>query len=577
MLEKIRQYFIFGRLGVKLYVLAVITGLLASLAIILLRLTIEHGQMLLLPSGEVEGFASLPWWGLLGLPILGGLLIGLLFRGLTQEQRTTGILHVIERLSAYEGRLPWQNAVRQFIGTSIAIITGHSVGREGPGVHLGAASGSLLANGLELPNNSVRILVASGTAAAIAASFNTPIAGVIFAMEVIMMEYYIASFIPVILASVTGAVVCRLTFGDDTVFINLSAQMQSLWELPYIIFLGIVIGGLATIALKTLTLFTNLFTNHPSWLRPVYAGILMGLCGMMVPEVMGMGYGIIGSISANDIAIGTLVIIMVMKLLLSSATVGLGIPAGVIGPTMIVGACAGAILGYFGQILLPEYASSMTFYAVLGMCAMMSATLKAPLAALMAMLELTGNPEIILPGMLAIVFSSLITHDYFKQEPLFVNMMRVKGLDFRNDPISQTLRKISVGAAMQRNIAVLNQAINRDLALHTLENNPEWILITKERNPIALMPASDLARAVSVKEDEDETEIDLMQIPATRRNVHKISLHTSLHEAYQALNKYDVEALYVSRQSTPMIDRIYGILTREMIESHYQLPASTRK
>ena len=571
MLEKIRQYFIFGRLGVKLYVLAVITGLLASLAIILLRLTIEHGQMLLLPSGEVEGFASLPWWGLLGLPILGGLLIGLLFRGLNQEQRTTGILHVIERLSAYEGRLPWQNAVRQFIGTSIAIITGHSVGREGPGVHLGAASGSLLANGLELPNNSVRILVASGTAAAIAASFNTPIAGVIFAMEVIMMEYYIASFIPVILASVTGAVVCRLTFGDDTVFINLSAQMQSLWELPYIIFLGLVIGGLATIALKTLTLFTNLFTNHPSWLRPVYAGILMGLCGM------GMGYGIIGSISANDIAIGTLVIIMVMKLLLSSATVGLGIPAGVIGPTMVVGACAGAILGYFGQILLPEYASSMTFYAVLGMCAMMSATLKAPLAALMAMLELTGNPEIILPGMLAIVFSSLITHDYFKQEPLFVNMMRVKGLDFRNDPISQTLRKISVGAAMQRNIAVLNQAINRDLALHTLENNPEWILITKERNPIALMPASDLARAVSVKEDEDETEIDLMQIPATRRNVHKISLHTSLHEAYQALNKYEVEALYVSRQSTPMIDRIYGILTREMIESHYQLPASTRK
>lgn len=577
MLERIRQYFIFGRLGVKLYVLAVITGLLASLAIILLRLTIEHGQMLLLPSGEVEGFASLPWWGLLGLPILGGLLIGLLFYGLNQEQRTTGILHVIERLSAYEGRLPWQNAVRQFLGTSIAIISGHSVGREGPGVHLGAASGSLLANSLELPNNSVRILVASGAAAAIAASFNTPIAGVIFAMEVIMMEYYIASFIPVILASVTGAVVCRLTFGDDTVFIHLSAQMESLWELPYIIFLGLVIGGLATIALKTLTLFTNLYTNHPLWLRPVYAGILMGLCGMMVPEVMGMGYGIIGSISANDIAISTLVIILVLKLLLSSATVGLGIPAGIIGPTMVVGACAGAILGYFGQWVLPDYASSMTFYAVLGMCAMMSATLKAPLAALMAMLELTGNPEIILPGMLAIVFSSLVTHDYFKLDPMFVNLMRIKGLDFRNDPISQTLRKISVGAAMQRNIAVLNQIISYDLARHTLENNPEWILITKERNPIALMPASDLARALSVEKEDIPAELDLMQIPATRRNVHKISLHTSLHEAYQALTTHEVEALYVSRQSTPMIDRIYGILTREMIESHYQLPASSKK
>jgi H+/Cl- antiporter ClcA len=148
MLEKIRQYFIFGRLGVKLYVLAVITGLLSSLAIILLRLTIDSGQMLLFPSGEVDSYDSLPWYWLLAMPIIGGLLIGLLFRGLDAEQRNTGILHVIERLSSYEGRLPWQNAVRQFIGTSIAIITGHSVGREGPGVHLGAASGSLLASGL---------------------------------------------------------------------------------------------------------------------------------------------------------------------------------------------------------------------------------------------------------------------------------------------------------------------------------------------------------------------------------------------------------------------------------------------
>ncbi|HIC46705.1 MAG TPA: chloride channel protein [Methylophaga aminisulfidivorans] len=577
MLEKLRQYFIFGRLGVKLYVLAVITGLLSSLAIILLRLTIDSGQMLLFPSGEVDSYDSLPWYWLLAMPIIGGLLIGLLFRGLDAEQRNTGILHVIERLSSYEGRLPWQNAVRQFIGTSIAIITGHSVGREGPGVHLGAASGSLLASGLELPNNSVRILVASGSAAAIAASFNTPIAGVIFAMEVIMMEYHIASFIPVILAAVTGAVVCRLTFGDDTVFVNLATQMQSLWELPYIIFLGIIIGGLATLSLKSLQFFSGTFSKHPAWIRPTYAGILMGIFGMAVPEVMGMGYGIIGSISANEIAIGSLVIILILKLVLSSACVGFGIPAGMVGPTMVVGACAGAILGYIGNLVMPEYASSMTFYAVIGMCAMMSATLKAPLAALMAMLELTGNPEIILPGMLAIVFSSLIIHDYFKLDALFVSILRYRGLDFQNDPISQALRKVSVGAAMQRNFVTLNQVINAQMAMQTLKNSPEWIIITRDRIPVVMMPASDLARAVSVKDMGENSEIDLMQIPGTRRDVHKISLHTSLFEAYQALNEHHVEALYVSRQNAPMIERIYGILTREMIEAHYQLPKSVTK
>ena len=158
--------------------------------------------------------------------------------------------------------------------------------------------------------------------------------------------------------------------------------MQSLWELPYIIFLGIIIGFLATLSLKSLQLFSGTFSKHPAWLRPTYAGILMGVFGMAVPEVMGMGYGIIGSISANEIAIGSLVIILVLKLVLSSACVGFGIPAGMVGPTMVVGACAGAILGYIGNLALPEYASSMTFYAVIGMCAMMSATLKAPLAAL---------------------------------------------------------------------------------------------------------------------------------------------------------------------------------------------------
>lgn len=577
MLEKIKQYFIFGRLGVKLYVLAVITGLLSSLAIILLRLTIDYGQAGLFPTGEMESFSDLPWYWLLFMPIIGGLLIGWLFHGLTAEQRNTGILHVIERLSAYEGRLPWQNAVRQFIGTSLAIITGHSVGREGPGVHLGAASGSLLASGLELPNNSVRVLVASGSAAAIAASFNTPVAGVIFAMEVIMMEYNIASFIPVILAAVTGAVVCRLTFGHDTVFSDLSAQMTSLWELPYIIFMGLIIGLLATLSLKSFAFFSNTFTNHPSWLRPTYAGILMGICGMMVPEVMGMGYGVIDSISANDIGIMSLVVILVLKLFLSSACVGFGIPAGMVGPTMVVGACAGAILGYIGNQLVPDISSSMTFYAVIGMCAMMSATLKAPLAALMAMLELTGNPDIILPGMLAIVFSSLVIHDYFKLDALFVSIMRMRGLDFQNDPVSQTLRKISVGAAMQRKFVVLNQQISAQQAMSTLKDSPEWVIITRDRNPIALMPASDLARAVTVKDMGDDTEIDLMQFPASRRDIHKISLHTSLHEAYKALGEHHVEALYVSRMNAPMIERIYGVLTREMIEAHYQLPASVTK
>jgi len=569
MLEKIRQYFIFGDSAVKLYGLAILTGLLASLVIIAFRLFIDTGQVLLFPTGEIEDFANLPWQWVLGLPIGGGLLIGLLLYGLKPEQRNTGVVHVIERLSSHEGRLPWQNALRQFFGAGIALITGHSVGREGPSVHLGAASGSQLASVLDLPNNSVRILVASGSAAAIAASFNTPVAGVIFAMEVIMMEYHIASFIPVILASVTGAVLSRLAFGETAIFANLSADMQSLWEIPYIVLMGIVIGGLATLFIRSLSFFSGLFNNHPFWLRTTYAGVLIGLAGLVVPEVMGMSYSAISHISSNEAALGALLLLMLLKLGLSTACVGLGIPGGLIGPTLVVGACAGAALGIIGAFFFPEQSSTMTFYAVLGMCAMMGATLKAPLAALMAMLELTGNPNIILPGMLAIVFSSLVIHDYFKEEALFMKLLRTRGLDFRNDPVTQTLRRISVANAMQRNFIIMSRHVSTQAAVQALTSNPDWVLIKDNRHPVSLMPAGDLARAVSTEEQE---EMDLMQIPASRRNVHKISLHTSLHEAAEALNKHDVEALYVTRMTAPMIERTYGILTREAIESHYQLP-----
>lgn len=571
MLEKIRQYFIFGDSAAKLYGLAIVTGLLASLVIIAFRLLVDHGQVFLFPTGELEGFANLPWQWILGLPIAGGLLIGLLLYGLKPEERNTGVVHVIERLSSHEGRLPWQNAVRQFLGASLALISGHSVGREGPSVHLGAASGSQLASILDLPNNSVRILVASGSAAAIAASFNTPIAGVIFAMEVIMMEYHIASFIPIILASVTGAVLSRLTFGEAAIFANLSADMQSLWEIPYIVLMGVLIGGLATLFVRSLGFFSGLFNTHPFWLRTTYAGVLMGLAGLAVPEVMGMSYNAISGIASNEAALSALIILMVLKLGLSTACVGLGIPGGLIGPTLVVGASAGAALGILGASLLPDYASTMTFYAVIGMCAMMGATLKAPLAALMAMLELTANPNIILPGMLAIVFASLVIHDYFKEDALFIKLLRARGLDFRNDPVTQTLRRISVANAMQRNFIILSREVSTQAAVHALESNPDWVLINEDREPIALMPAGDLARAVSTEEAED---IDLMQIPASRQDVHKISLHTSLHEAAEVLNKHHVEALYVTRMTAPMIERTYGILTRETIESHYRLPSA---
>lgn len=555
----------------KLYFLATICGLLAGIIIVIFRLSIDLAQTTLLPSHSADDFSSLDWQWILALPVLGSIVIAALFHGLKPEQRSSGVVHVIERLAYHEGRLPWSNAIRQFLGAAIALITGHSVGREAPSVHLGAASGSLLGTSLNRPNTEIRILVAAGTAAAISASFNTPIAGVIFAMEVIMMEYHIASFIPIILASVSGVVISRLTFGDETFFSAINTQMQSFWEIPYIIFLGACIGTIAAVFIKSLRFFSSWLSNHPLWQRTIVAGILVGLSGLVMPEVMGLSYNITNSISLGEVALPILLLLVVMKLLLSTACIGLGIPGGLIGPSIVIGAAAGAALGTLGHAIFPDLASPVGLYAMIGMCAMMGATLKAPLAALMALLELTAAPQIILPGMLAIVFASIIVSDLFKFDSIFLILLRARGLDYRNDPVTQTLRRISIANAMQRDFVTLPETHSLTDCKHALSSNPHWIIIEQDNKPHSLLPAADLARAIAETTNNDKNAVlNLLAIPASRKDLFKAPLHLSLQEALSTLDANNAEALYITGKTSTSSERIYGILTRPAIEAYYR-------
>jgi CIC family chloride channel protein len=217
MLERLRQQLASGD-ALMLAIIGLFSGLLAGAVILAFRQLVEGVQALFLADATGENYESLAsHWRLL-LPLGGGLLIGIVFQYFSVEERRVGIVHVLERLGYHQAWLPLRNAVLQFFGAATSIISGHSVGREGPGVHLGAATGSLLGQWLSLPNNSLRTLVACGAAASIAASFNTPLAGVVFAMEVILLEYSISGFVPVILASVSATWVTRLVYGAAPAF-----------------------------------------------------------------------------------------------------------------------------------------------------------------------------------------------------------------------------------------------------------------------------------------------------------------------------------------------------------------------
>ena len=552
--------------------LGVLSGIVAGVVILIFRLTIEIPLQLWLPENNPENFEALEPYLRFIAPLTGSIVVGLILSYLSKDARKLGVTLVLERLNFHEGHLRLRNTATQFLMGVISLVSGQSAGREGPAIHLGAACNSYLGRRFHLPNNSIRVLVGCGTAAAISASFNTPIAGVIFAMEVVMMEYTITGFTPVILASVSAAVISRMVYGADTAFDVPAMSIQSLWDIPFTILMGIILGALATIFIQ-ITQFCTRFQHYPILPRALLAGIFTGSIAFFIPSIMGIGYDSVNQALLGNLGLGMLCILTLGKLLATAVPVGLGMPYSLIGPVIVLGASAGGALGLIGSTLLPDYSSDVGMYSMLGMGAMMGAVLNAPLAALMALLELTGNPNIILPGMLIIVVANLTTRGVFKQKSIFNTLLAAQDIHLRDAPVLQALSRTGVASLMNKNIISHHRKIPIQAAAELLINKPEWIILLEDRKPISLLPAVDLARFLAEENNsetnQEDKEIDLLTIPARRRDIKRIHRQATLQEALDTLHQYHIEALYVERVHAPMITSVMGIVTRQDIENFY--------
>ncbi|CAA6820115.1 MAG: Chloride channel protein EriC [uncultured Thiotrichaceae bacterium] len=551
--------------------LGLITGLVAGGVIVLFRLLVEGlGSWLLAGQGE-EAFHVLSVEFRFLFPFLSSVLLALMFYRFAKKERVFGVAHVMERMAYHQGHFSIRGFILQFLGAAIALMGGHSVGREGPHVHLGAASGSLFGQAFKLPNNSLRIMAASGVAAAIAASFNTPLAGVIFALEVVMLEYTLTSFIPIILAAGVATALSNAVIGNLPAFDVPELQMIDLTHLPLVVLLGVIVGTFAAIFIAMLEKITIHSSKVEIWWRVMLAGILVGIIGMFVPDVMGIGYDTVNATLLGEMTLSALLILVVMKMLATSFCVGLGIPGGMIGPAFFIGATLGAAMGVVVGIFTGASAEMVGFYAVLGMGAMVAASLQAPLAALTAIIELTYNPGIIMPAMITIVVAQLIASEVFNKQSLFVSLLKARGQDYKATPIMQSLRRVGVGSVMYRKFVRTEHVIEPDRARRILENKAEWIVIDKEGQPLELLPAIELAHYIERKEDVES--IDLAAIPAKRMQLSPISLQSNLHQAHEKFTSGD-EALFVVFNETKGANNalIYGILTPNMVESVYKLP-----
>jgi CIC family chloride channel protein len=552
--------------------LGVFVGLLTGSVIQVFRYAIEWpGDYFY---GYHEAFESLSPELRFALPLYGALTMGLFLQFIIRRVPSIGLPHVVQHLNQHHGRLPLRPALLQFLLGSWCILTGQSSGREGPAIHLGAAASSLLGQAWRLPSNSIRVLTGCGTAAAIAASFNTPIAGVIFAMEVVMMEYAISSFIPVILAASAGTIVSHIVYGPAPAFIIPPLAEHSFYEVPAFILIGVGIGIAS--ALFCYIHKQGLRLHHlPLWLRLSMAGLITGSIGFVLPQVLGIGYDTLDLALEAKLGLYLLLAIGFAKIIATAVSSGLGMPISTIGPTLVIGGCLGGGGGILINYLSPHSVANDSFYIMLGMGAMMGAVLNAPLAAVIALLELTNTPDIILPAMIAIVTATLINTQVFKQLAPHTLSLNTLGQRSQLSMFEIALQRVGVSSLMNCNIQLRKSIISKIELQALFARKLRW-LVLEESQQLTLVNAMQLELAFSASENlqalDDEDTIDLLAMPGEQINLVTVHFQASALEAWQAMAESNSQAAFILGSFDAYAPEISGIITHNDLEEFYQKP-----
>ena len=407
---------------VTLGILAVVVGGLAGGGAIAFRYAIDAAQLtFFLNAGALAEVArTLPFWHVLLAPTLGGLLIGILCVHVLPGPQPQGVAQVIAANALRNGRISTRQGLAAALVNALAIGAGGSVGREGPIVHVGATLASLVARRLGLGANLARTLLGCGVAAAVAAAFNAPIAGVFFALEVVIGHYALTAFSPVVIASVIGTIVSRAHFGDAVAFTLPPQSVVSFFEFPAFVLLGLVAGAVAIALLKTVALVDAVHTrlNVPLWLRPALAGFAVGAIALAFPEVLGIGYATTDATLNGAFGFATVLSLALAKGLATALCLGSRYGGGVFSPALVLGALVGVSFDAVAGAAFPELSSSAALYGILGMGAVAGAVLGAPISTIIMVFELTHDYGVTFALMVVVAIATLFTmqahgHSFF--------------------------------------------------------------------------------------------------------------------------------------------------------------------
>jgi CIC family chloride channel protein len=438
---------------VILFILSVVIGLIAGGCAIVFREGITFVQKIGFgfSSERVHSMAALlDWWHILLVTTTGGLIVGLMVRFLMPGSRPEGVADVVAASALRGGRMPLRNGLWAAAISAVSLGTGASAGREGPVVHLGATLSSFVAEKLHLGRALSRTLLGCGVATAVAASFNAPIAGVFFALEVVIGHYALSAFAPVVIASVTGTVLSRVHFGDFPAFIVPAGDITSFLEFPAFALLGLASAAVAIIFMRLVVIVSKAADRSPvpTWLRPAGAGLLIGCIALEFPQVLGVGYEATDMALHAQLSLVFMMTLLVMKIVATAIALGGGFGGGVFSPSLFIGAMTGGTFGIVATSAFPELSSGHAAYTLVGMGAVSGAVIGAPISTILIVFELTGNYAITIAVMVATVLASLITR-YLFGHSFFSWQLDIRGISLEGAREQRLLQQIRVNEIMR--------------------------------------------------------------------------------------------------------------------------------
>jgi len=502
-------------------------------------------------------------WFVVAAPVIGGLIYGPLVARFAPEARGHGVPEVMLAVNRLGGRMRPQVPIVKSLASALCIGSGGSVGREGPIVQIGSALGSVIGQLVRVTETQLRLLVACGAAAGISATFNAPIAGVFFALELILRNFDTESFGFVVLSSVTADAIGRAAFGSHSFLTLPGFTFTSPLELVLYAGLGVLAVGVGVAFIRVLYAGEDLadrLWRGPAWLRPAAGGILLGLLLLAVPQMYGVGYPVLQRAVAGHYVILVLLGLLAAKILATSLTMWIGGSGGVFAPSLFMGAMLGTAYGTIAHHLLPHLAAAAGAYGLVGMGAVFAATARAPITGLIIIFELTGNYRIILPLMCAIVVATALSNAITK-DTIYTLKLRRRGIDIDTPQTPSRMGQITVAEAIGRAPKPLqpDQPIHEIVKRFAAERVDSLPVTHDNGSLIGVIAAVDVERAISHGTDQSAAAVTLA------RDVARLHLSDSLEDAVQALGASDDEGLPV----TDGDDQLIGWLTHRRVLRTY--------